>query len=159
VSRENQPAPRPMRKASARQLAALLLIAALTPAANAEDALGRLFFTPERRQALDRQRQLNIPDSQQADEDPTLTINGMVTRSSGKRTAWVNGAPQNENEMRGGWSVSPLGRNGGRIVVKSAESPSAHARIGDTINRTTGEASSLLKDGQIRVIPRPSAGR
>jgi len=148
-----------MLQARARQLAALLLIAALTPAASAEEALGRLFFTPERRQALDRQRQLNIPDSQQAEEEATLTVNGMVTRSSGKRTAWINGTPQNENEMRGGWSVSPLGQNGGRVVVKSAQSPSARARIGDTINRNTGAASSLLNNGRIRVIPRPSAGQ
>jgi hypothetical protein len=70
-----------------RSLIVLLLTIAIVPTASAEETLGRLFFTPERRQALDRQRQLNIQDSKQVVEDPTLTINGMVTRSSGKRTS------------------------------------------------------------------------
>ena len=91
-------------------LLALLLGAALTPAASAEETLGRLFFTPERRQNLDRQRQLNIQDTkQQVNEDPTLTINGVVMRSNGRRTSWINGAPQNENEAPGGMAVTPRG--------------------------------------------------
>jgi len=146
-------APRPLPKASALQMAGLLLIATLTPPAGAAEALGRLFFTPERRQALDHQRQLNIPDSRQAIEEPTLTINGIVTRSSGKRTAWVNGAPLSENEMRGGLSVTIKGREPGKIAVHSSESPTANARVGETVNRNTGESRGLLNDGRIVVKP------
>lgn len=137
-------------------LLALLLAMALTPTARAEDALGRLFFTPERRQSLDRQRQLNIQDSKQLNEDPTLTINGVVTRSSGKRTSWVNGAAQNENEMPGGLVVIPRGRDPGKIVVQTGDSPAASARVGETVNRNTGESRDLLNDGRI-VVKRPAA--
>jgi hypothetical protein len=137
-------------------LIALLLAAAQAPAASAEEALGRLFFTPERREALDRQRQLNIQDTRQVNEDPTLTINGMVTRSSGKRTSWINGAAQNENEISGGTIVRPSGQGAGKVVVQAGDAPTANVRIGETVNRNTGEASDLLNDGRI-VIKRPAA--
>lgn len=130
-------------------LIALLLTLALTPAANAGEALGRLFFTPERRQSLDRQRLLNIQDTAQINEEPTLTVNGVVARSSGKRTSWINNMPQNENEMPGGMVVIPQGRDPGRVIVQSNNSPAANARVGETLNRNTGEAKNLLNDGTI----------
>lgn len=142
------------RKTSGLPLLALLLAATLAPAASAEDALGRLFFTPERRQALDRQRQLNIQDTkQQVNEDPTLTIDGVVTRSSGKRTSWINGTPQNENETPGGMVIIPRGRDPGRVVIQASDSPAANARVGETVNRNTGEAHDMLNDGRIVVKP------
>lgn len=134
-----------------RLLIALVLAVALTPIASAEEALGRLFFTPERRQSLDHQRQLNIQDSKQASEDPTLTINGVVTRSSGRRTSWVNGVSQNENETGGGMSIAPRGRDPGKVVVQTGDSPAANARVGETVNRNTGETRDLLNDGRIVV--------
>jgi hypothetical protein len=140
-----------------KSLIALLLAIALTPAARAEETLGRLFFTPERRQALDRQRQLNIQDSKQVVEDPTLTINGMVTRSSGKRTSWINGAAQNENEMSGGTVIIPRKKERGVVEVQGGDLPAATARIGETVNRNTGEARDLLNDG--RIVIKPSAAK
>ena len=65
---------------------ALLAIVCAMPCATTAEELGRLFFTPERRQQLDHQRQFNIEERSKVPEDPTLTINGVVTRSSGKRT-------------------------------------------------------------------------
>jgi hypothetical protein len=138
-----------------RSLIALLLTIALTPTASAEEALGRLFFTPERRQALDRQRQSNIHDSKQVIEDPTLTINGMVTRSSGKRTSWINGAAQNENEMSGGTVIIPSRKDHGKVEVQGGDLPTSNARVGETVNRNTGEARDLLNDG--RIVIKPSA--
>lgn len=136
-----------------RSLIAFLLTIAITPTASAEEALGRLFFTPERRQALDRQRQLNIQDSKPVNEDPTLTINGMVTRSSGKRTSWVNGAAQNENEISGATVVVPSRKDPGRVEVQGGDLPAANVRVGETVNRNTGEARDLLNDGRIVVKP------
>lgn len=133
-------------------LAALALVTALCSTASAQetsDDLGRLFFTPERRQTLDRQRQLNIQEKQEIPEDPTLTIDGVVTRSSGKRTAWVNGIAQNENEMPSGVKVTPRRKDPGKVVVQASESPAGNARVGGTVNRNTGEATDLLNGGRI----------
>jgi hypothetical protein len=127
----------------------LLLIATLCPVARAEDALGRLFFTPERRQSLDRQRQLNIQEKQEIPEDPTLTINGAVTRSSGKRTVWINGVAQNENQTQTGLSVTPSRKEPGTVVVRGTDVPAGNAKVGETINRNTGESTDLLGGGRI----------
>ena len=141
---------RPARRNSGMVWLAFLL--ALTPLASAQESsqsLGRLFFTPERRQILDRQRQLNIQEKQEVPEDPTLTINGVVTRSSGKRTVWINGVSQNENDNSTGVVVIPNKRDPGKITVRPDESPSTNAKVGDTVNRNTGETADLLGGGRI----------
>jgi hypothetical protein len=136
-------------------LAALLALTTLlsTPATSQDTAndLGRLFFTPERRQLLDRQRQQHVQEKQDVSEDPDLTINGVVTRSSGKRTVWVNGLAQNENDARGEVILTPNWKIPGKVTVETSESPAAQAKVGETINRNTGESINLLGDGQINI--------
>ena len=132
-------------------LGVLATLAGLCPPAQADEELGRLFFTPERRQSLDRQRQLNIHEKQEIPEDPTLTINGVVTRSGGKRTVWINGVAQNENEKSSGVAVTSNRKEPGKVVIQSGEAPPAKAKVGDTINRNTGEAIDLLGGGRIGV--------
>ncbi len=139
-------------------LTALVLIAVLCPTASAEEELGRLFFTPERRQNLDRQRQLNIQEKQVVPEEPSLTINGVVTRSSGKRTVWINGVAQDNGHADGGVAVTPSRANPGKVVIRPEGGPATTAGIGDTFNRTTGEATELLQGGRI-VIRRPNPAR
>lgn len=72
------------------KLCALSLYLLLTSYAQAEQQLGRLFFTPEQRKQFDfgkfQEGDGNVSDS--------LTINGIVQRNGGSRTAWVNGVPQ-----------------------------------------------------------------
>lgn len=138
-------------------LSALLLIAACPTPASAEEELGRLFFSPERRQNLDRQRQLNIQEKQEIPEDPSLTINGVVTRSSGKRTVWINNVSQNENETQSGISIIPNRKEPGKVLVQAADAPAGNAKVGDTVNRTTGEATDLLNGGQINIRRAASA--
>jgi len=56
------------------------------------DQLGRLFFTPEQRKKMEYDyARLAKPE---ADENRALTLNGIVQRQGGKRTAWINGKPQ-----------------------------------------------------------------
>lgn len=142
-----------------RRLGALALIGVLAAPAGAQDAvppLGRLFFTPERRQALDRQRQHQAPDRPELNADPTLTINGVVTRSSGQRTVWINGVAHNENPAD--VVVTTPSHDPAQVVVHAADSPPANARVGDTVHRQTGEASDLLNGGSIKP-GRPPASR
>lgn len=134
--------------------AVLLCVNVLAPNAYADDTLGRLFFTPEHRRALDRQRELNIGEAPA--EDPTLTINGIVTRSSGRRTAWINGIARSEREMSGATSATPVRNNPARIIVESGELSGARLRVGETVRRDNGEISDLLQGGQI-VVQHPAA--
>lgn len=135
------------------------LLSLSCPATATQEGLGRLFFTPERRQQLDRQREMNIPDRQPSTVDPTLTVDGMVTRSSGRRTAWINGTPQTEREMGSSLSVTPRHGDPARVLVQAGDSPAARARVGETVNRNSGESSDLLNGGTVRVHGGPPATR
>ena len=134
-----------------RQLGALALIGVLAAPSCAQDAtpaLGRLFFTAEQRQRLDRQRQLDAKEAVAA--DPTLTIDGVVTRSSGKRTVWINGVAQ--SAAPGGVAVaSPRRDDPAQVVVQAAGAKPVKARVGDSVDRQSGEATDLLGGGSITI--------
>jgi hypothetical protein len=128
-----------------RALSCALLLAASFPAPAAAQELGRLFFTPEQREALDRQRESRLPERQEAEEDPPLTVDGVVMRSDGRRTIWINGVARDGEDA----PVAPLGVPG-RIVVHTRDG-SAEAGVGDTVDRSTGETLDLLGGGRIRL--------
>lgn len=140
-------------------LFALTLLAASSPPAYAEDELGRLFFTPERRQILDRQRELNIQETQAIPEEPTFTINGVVTLAAAANkppgsTAYL----RMRMKLRAGFGVSTNRKQPGKVVVHTNELPLGNTNVGDTINRNTGEATDLLNGGSIKMkhSPNPS---
>ena len=129
----------------------LFLIAACIPFPADSEELGRLFFTPERRQLLDRQRQFNIQERKEVPEDPMLTINGVVTRSSGKRTVWVNGVAHEETSVSDGANVVPERKNPGRVTLQTGETSVTDIGVGSSINRTTGESADVIGNGNIQV--------
>lgn len=130
-------------------LAGLLAVAAAAPPAAAEE-LGRLFFTPERRAALDRQRQLNIREAQPVIEGATLSVSGVVQRSSGKTTAWVNNTPQDESS-EGAVRVQVDRANPASATVAAGEESPARLKVGEAINRATRETTSGVGEGRISV--------
>lgn len=78
-----------------------LYTCALTAAALASAGeLGRLFFTPEQRAQLDLNYAREArPDSNSGSAPNSsnaraLTLNGIVQKHGGERTAWINGVPQ-----------------------------------------------------------------
>lgn len=137
-------------------LATLALAGVLCAPAVAEEELGRLFFTPEKRQVLDHQRAFNIQEKQEIPKDPTFKIDGVVTRSSGKQTIWVDGRAVGEDDAD--IRVVPKRKNPGRVEVNTKETPIATAKVGDTVHRDTGETTDLLQGGRIS-IHRPIPSR
>ena len=122
---------------------------AATAGTKTTEAIGRLFFTPERRTAMDRARQLNIQEQQQVAQSDVVTVNGLVTRSSGKRTAWVNGMAITENStttVRAVPTAAP-----GAVQVTAGEQGATTVTIGTTVNRATGEKSDGLHGGRIDI--------
>lgn len=59
---------------------------------------GRLFYTPEQRAQLEGARARNVTQVRQAAPDtgapPPIRYDGVVIRSDGKTTRWVDGQPQ-----------------------------------------------------------------
>ena len=58
---------------------------------------GRLFYTPTQRAQLEAARVRNVTQDRQAAPDvapPPMRFDGMVIRSDGSSTSWVNGQPQ-----------------------------------------------------------------
>nr|VFJ66358.1 MAG: hypothetical protein BECKFW1821C_GA0114237_100942 [Candidatus Kentron sp. FW] len=67
--------------------------------------LGRLFFSGEERRELDRVRdgyeRQKAPIARKEQNQPSpesFTINGVVMRSNGSNTFWINGAPVSEDD-------------------------------------------------------------
>ncbi len=113
-----------------RLLAFLLTL--ILPHAQAEtQQLGRLFFDPQQRAKLDFQRQRNpgfLPSTMES--EGSLTINGEVRSSNGRRTRWING----EANWDGSATVPPV-------------------PVGDSFNQATGEHERLLREGSIKIKP------
>ena len=110
--------------------------------------LGRLFFTPEQRSALDARRKARVPDKPAAAvASPTTRLDGYVRRSAGPSTVFVNGEPLPEapREREGGRIGVPVGEGGGRVGLKP----------GELIDRGTGEVRDGLGGGEIRIRRKP----
>ncbi len=73
----------------------LILFSLLAPPASLAD-LGRLFYTSEQRAGLEKARLQNRTQSVQTDSSPPkpVTYDGVVIRSDGHSTRWINGKPQ-----------------------------------------------------------------
>jgi hypothetical protein len=89
----------------------ILTLILIAPTANAE-GLGRLFFTPAQRNQLDHHNYKPTTTVTNADtatdpeeNDRTLTVNGIVQRNGGKRTAWINGAARTVGQSDDSTSV------------------------------------------------------
>lgn len=122
------------------------------PSERASGSFDRLFFSPERRADLNRHRQLNLPENESLGEDDSLTLNGIVARRSGKRTVWINGVPVTESSLLLG--VQPRSGRPGSARVSSGNGAPATLNVGSTLNRGSGEVSSGLGDGWLRVRER-----
>lgn len=127
----------------------LLLAAGLLLSCSVQaQELGRLFFTPEQRAALDARRRARVPDKPAAVPivaSPTTRVDGYVRRSQGPSTVWVNGATVDEAVPGSDTRVSvPVGEGGARVRLKP----------GETLDRGTGEVRDVMgASGEVRVRP------
>lgn len=117
-------------------------------------AIGRLFFSPEKRAVLERQRLSNIHATQSL-EGATMSLDGVVQRSSGKSTVWINGQPQNERDaVHTGVNVKLSPRNPGHAQLAPGEESPTRLKVGEVINRATGERNDRLGGGTVKAPAR-----
>jgi hypothetical protein len=123
-----------------RLFAGAFLLWIATGQVAAQENLGRLFFTEQQRQDLDRRRQANIREAAVIVES-TVTVNGQVSRSSGRSTTWINGVPQESTRK-------PL--DPARVNLPGSEgTPSVNLKIGQTLDKIRGEIRDPVAGGSI----------
>lgn len=127
-----------------RHLGAIMLACLFAPPAVADDPpLGRLLLTPEQRAALDIARRNKIraeathkPKAAPAERD--VTVNGVVKRSDGVSTVWVNGRPV-EGETDDGLRVYPLAGTPASVVLHTPDDRRAlKLKVGQRADLVTG---------------------
>lgn len=134
---------------TARLLALIILMAGAGTAAGAE--FGRMFFTPAQRAALDSFRNLNIESAAVVEDDrdkdlvappppsgpERMSVNGMVRRSDGKNSVWINNRAVDAGQP-GGVNVAP-GKNDNRVKLTAPQSGrSFELKVGQTVEILSG---------------------
>ena len=80
---------------------AAFVAGSMMPAAGmAAESLGRLFFTPTQRNALDAGKYAGTP-APVAPGPRTVHLDGVVTRSDAQRTVWINGTAYHDRSPDG----------------------------------------------------------
>lgn len=125
-----------MKRRLSPPLAALLLALSLPAQVQSQGLpLGRLFHTPEERAQLNARRRSGVAGEQAAGAQaavPTapavppepLQLNGVLQRSNGPSTVWVNQVPQEgaDNKVLKDRAVSLQLPSGKRVVLKPGQS-------------------------------------
>ena len=124
-------------------------------AALAADGLGRLFLTPEQRAQLDvvrEKRDRRLPVTTETEAAPVVTAptpqgpdvvtyNGVVRRSDGKSTVWINGKPVNERDKgqtASDVTVLGVGRDGTVSVSVPHVGRRASLKVGQSLDVNAG---------------------
>ncbi|MGQ0522813.1 MAG: hypothetical protein ACT4P8_04015 [Betaproteobacteria bacterium] len=131
-----------------RTLYALGLFVAATANLGAAEPLGRLFYTPAQRSQLDTLRaQKNVaPPAQEAKEPAAapevVTYGGIVRRSDGKSTVWINNRMMNDGKPLDDLSISSRRRADDRVSVSLPQVPgTVELRVGQSFDVQTGSVS------------------
>jgi hypothetical protein len=93
----------------------------------------------------------------QALQGTTMSLDGVVYRSSGKSTVWINQHAQNENDARrtGVSATLSAARSGPGTDRTRAKTRRPHLKVGEAVNRATGERNTRLGGGQVLTpVPR-----
>ena len=122
----------------------LMLIACIGYAAE----LGRMFYTPAQRATLDTARKQNIRTEVGNDnsEQPTaaaaplpqnVSVNGVIRRSDGKNTIWLNNRIVGEHPVSG--MNATVGKGDNRVRLSVPESGrSVDLKVGQTVEILSG---------------------
>jgi hypothetical protein len=131
---------------SARLLLATTLLCTLPCAAQEAPRLGRLFMTPAMRQDIDarwRERAAESPvatpdasASQVADAPaPVTRLDGVVRRSAGPATVWLNGVPHQVLTGQAVGDVPDTRLDGEAVLLRDASGRQHRLRPGESVER------------------------
>ena len=134
-----------------------LVIAQTAQPAHSAPPLARLFHTPEKRRQLDLQREQIKSSPQETAESTRLTLNGVLIRSNGSRSVWINDALAQGTTLPDNIVITPQCRRAPRLLITHPQRPPTQARVGDMLDGATGNITPLLSPGSI--TPNRADGR
>lgn len=110
--------------------------------------LGRLFFSPAERDRLDQLRNGSAIDNVQVGQTPSeqITLNGIVRRSSGKTTAWINQMPQRDNENPQGIIVLKSTAKSPVVPLQLSSDKQVRLKPGQTFDSAKGKVREGYED-------------
>ncbi len=125
--------------------ATFLLLSGSSTVLAQDEALGRLFYTPGQRAALDA----NIRTTNKAKKivplPPSVTFNGVVTRSDGERTVWIDGRAYHRAES-GDVQVITQPTNPAKAEIKiQGVRRRMPVRVGQRLDPATGKTYELYE--------------
>lgn len=115
----------------------------------AEQAMGRLFFTPGQRARMDVARQqepgVNLRADQQESESPPahVTLNGMVSSSDGKTTVWLNNRP--ESSLPPGRGITFQGKSRQVKIQARDGRASVPLKVGQSLDMASGRVEEAYR--------------
>jgi len=136
--------------------------------APAQERLGRLFFTPAQRASLDiarsqRARTALATEKTEQEATPvpqTITYSGVLRRSDGKTTVWINNQPVHDRESAGAATIVGRVRSDGSVTLQVPQSGrSVILKPGQSVELLSGaveEGYSRRLEGS-RAEPKPAA--
>lgn len=156
----------------------LVLTTSLADAETAATGYGRVFFTPQDRVLLDGARRNKIrtvakttaprpaPIAAAAPSKPerpsgNVTLNGIVRRSDGESTIWVNGVAMPADAQTGKVQVAPSTSQSGVIrIPNTSDAGPVELKVGQKLDLSSGNVTERYVNRDApRVTPaaRPSA--
>ncbi|HKI64827.1 MAG TPA: hypothetical protein VKA16_09420, partial [Burkholderiales bacterium] len=114
------------------------------------------------RAELDARRKARVPDRPAAVliESPSTTLDGYVKRSNGKSTVFLNGEPITEGADAKRAQVVPSRDDPSRAAIELNEGGRRiPLKVGESLDRGSGEVSDVIGKGEIKVSPRKAEPR
>lgn len=136
-------------------------IGGLLPHTAQSAEMERLFFSPAQRAQLDIARaQRDRRGTQTADGTPSgpqgpdvVTYDGVVRRTDGKSTVWLNGKPINDRTRDNDVNVVGVRRDGAVTIAVPQTDRAASLRVGQTLDINSGTVQEPYARGATRYRP------
>ncbi len=116
----------------------VLALVALVAAPVAADELGRLFFTPEQRSLLDLARRTQTAAPSAGEDGAGVTLSGIVVRSDGRQTVWINGRAQSA-------AVASPRAPATAVISLPGAGGGVRLRVGQTLDPLTGRVEEAWR--------------
>lgn len=125
------------------------------------DDFGRFFTTPKERQRLDeirnsasgpdvnvKETELNVNDAAKkaVPKHEEITVKGVVYRSDGKNTAWLNNTNSNEGDVASEYlkvNEHNIDPDGVKLVLPGNKKP-VHLKVGESYDSATDQTNDIM---------------